>query len=188
MDIESEKNAAKENFNLLVKNMPKILSEKESNISNQIHKAKTNPIKKLETIYIFMKEIYGYVSPYTPCQKGCSNCCHYPVSISDIEIEYIERKTKNRKNKSFTPAGDFHGTPCPFLYNGCCSIYEARPFVCRRHVVLTNTNKWCEPTLSNTETFPLLKFSEIEKSFYLIKIESMSFNEYDIRQVFGYHP
>ena len=185
MDIESEKNAAKHNFKLLVKNIPCRLSKKEENIAEQIHKAKTGPIKKLETLYMFMKEIYEYASIYTPCKKGCSACCHYSVSISDVEIEYIEKKTKKRKKKLFSSAENFHGTPCPFLYDGCCSIYEARPFVCRRHVVLTSTNKWCERTLSNTETFPLLNFSEIDNAFHLIKMESLSFDSYDIRQVFS---
>lgn len=185
MTLEKEQEAAKNNFERLNANIPKHLSNKEDHFSDKIQKAKTNPAKKLSSLYDFMNDLYKYVSTYTPCKKGCNNCCHYSVTISEIEIKYIERHTKNKRNKPYHHQKSFHGTPCPFLIDKSCSIYHARPFVCRRHVTLTNTNTWCDPKISNNEKFPLLQFSSIDEAYKHILIKSESFDLFDIRQVFG---
>ncbi|WP_075107898.1 YkgJ family cysteine cluster protein [Neptuniibacter marinus] len=131
-----------------------------------------------------MNELYEYASRYTPCKKGCSDCCHYAVTVSEVEIAFIEKFTRVKRQKTFSSKADFHGTPCPFLKNGSCSIYDVRPFVCRRHVTLTSTNTWCNPNISNNETFPLLRFTSLDEAFDDIRRESKSFEFYDIRQVF----
>jgi Fe-S-cluster containining protein len=131
-----------------------------------------------------MAEIYRHVLSLTPCKGGCSFCCYYPVSICEIEIAFIERNAKKKRLKNYAPKSDFHGTACPFLEKGRCSIYDSRPFVCRRHVALTKTNFWCDPVRSNEETFSLLNFSGIEEAFDAIRRQSNSYDMFDIRQVF----
>jgi len=185
MRIDEERAAAEKNIERLTANIPTRLSEKEDKFSTQLIRAKKSPRKKLESLYSFMDELYEFVSKYTPCKKGCTNCCHYAVTVSDVEIEHIERFTKKKRNRQPLPKKDFHGSPCPFLKQGACSIYNARPFVCRRHVTLTETNAWCDPSISNDETFPLLKFTSIEEAFEHIRIESNSIELSDIRQIFS---
>lgn len=184
MTIDEEKIAARLNYDRLVAAIPKRLSEREDSFGDKIKNSKLSPIKKLEALYIFMDELYEFVSKFTPCKKTCSSCCHYKVNVSEIEIAFIESHSKKRREKKFLPEWDFHGSPCPFLENDKCSIYSARPFVCRRHVVFTNDNTWCHSNVSNSEEFTLLKFTGIDSAFDHIRIESESFGMYDIRQVF----
>ncbi|RJX18453.1 MAG: YkgJ family cysteine cluster protein [Desulforudis sp.] len=186
MNLDEEKVSAQNNFNRLVAEIPVRLSEREDRFASMIERTKTNPAKKLESLYSFMTELYEFVSKYTPCKKGCSGCCHYSVTVSKVEIVHIEKNAKIKRNRSISPRQDFHGLQCPFLKQGVCSIYEARPFVCRKHVALTSTNTWCSPDISNNETFPLLHFSGINDAFEHIRSESASFEVYDIRQIFGH--
>lgn len=184
MKLEEARLGAKKNFDQLVSEIPKRLSDREDGFLAQIEKAKISPKKKLESLYSFMNDLYQFASRFTPCKKGCNSCCHYSVTVSEIEIAYIEKHGGKRRNKSLGPKRDYHGSPCPFLVNGGCSIYEFRPFVCRRHVTLIPTSHWCDPVRSNDETFPLLEFSNINKAYDLIRRESSSYEMYDIRQVF----
>jgi uncharacterized protein len=185
MNLKDEQDSAKKNYDRLASNIPFQLSKREDGFAVQIQRAKLSPAKKLKSLYSFMNELYTFASKYTPCKKGCSSCCHYKVSISEIEIAHIENHTKIKRNEIFNQSENFHGTPCTFLKNGACSIYEVRPFVCRRHVTLAATNTWCNPEISNDETFPLLRFSGIDDAYDHIRRESESFELHDIRQVFG---
>lgn len=82
----------------------------------------------------------------TPCTKGCSHCCKsgMRIDISELEANYIKHKlgiannTINFGEKGYIPQG-----PCPFLINDVCSIYEIRPYQCRKHVVLEKDNTKC---------------------------------------------
>lgn len=184
MELDKEKDIAAKNFARIAANIPSRLSEKEDRYAIKMHRSTKNSENKLASLYLFMTELYEYVSKFTPCKKGCSHCCHYSVSVSEIEIAYIEKHSKAKRRKTFLPKSNFHGSPCPFLKEGICSIYDARPFVCRRHVALTSENTWCNPSISNDEVFPQLKFSGIDEAFDQIRRESASFTLYDIRQAF----
>ena len=185
MEADQESKAASANIERLVTQMPASLAEREAKFSSQLIRAKLNPAKKLERLYSFMNELYSHILKYTPCRKGCNACCHYKVSVSDIEIAHIEAHTKKRRNKKFLPKSEFHGTPCPFLHQGSCSIYEARPLVCRRHVTLTSTSYWCDPKVSFDKSFPMIQISSVDEAFEHIRKTSNSVETYDIRQVFG---
>lgn len=183
--IESEQSFANENRGELVAHMPANLSEREDRAFNRISNSKVNPAKKLASLYQMMEEMYRYVDGFTPCKKGCSACCHYGVTVSEIEIQHIERVTKKKRLKERRPKESFHGKPCVYLKNGSCSIYAARPYVCRRHIALTSSAHWCDPSRSLEVEFPLLKFTSFEEAFAHIRRESQSFDNDDIRQVFG---
>lgn len=76
------------------------------------------------------------------CQAGCSGCCHHHLSVFPIEadavreaiaalpeqdrsvIEQQARKVIEREAKGEPVA-------CPLLVENRCSIYEARPLICR---------------------------------------------------------
>jgi Fe-S-cluster containining protein len=85
------------------------------------------------------------------CAKGCSHCCHIPLTISGKEAQMISRATGLAAMKSprnAVPVQDLvdddsvtsasarlhhwqTGMACPFLTDDACSIYEVRPLACR---------------------------------------------------------
>lgn len=164
--------------------LPNRLAEKEDQLVEWHARLKGNPRTKLLALYDFMAELYRPLAPLTPCKKGCAYCCHYPVSISSVEIDIIERGTGRKRIKKLRPAEAYHGQPCPFLVKGACSIYDYRPFVCRRHLSLTKTPYWCHPDRANEAEFQQLRFSEVELVFKLILAEDTLTRPVDIRQVF----
>lgn len=185
MDLKDEKKYASENYEKLVSQLPEKLIKLEGKALDRISKSKKNTLNKLDSLYLKMGKVEGYIQRFTPCKKGCSACCHYPVTVSEIEIKYIERNTKfrkaKRKNNDFKKT---NGKPCVFLINNSCSIYHARPYACRRHAVLTKTAYWCDPIRSGDEKFPLLMFSGFDAAFDYVRRESNSYNLVDIREAF----
>lgn len=172
-------------YKVVASSIPKNLELKESELLEWYAKLKGNPQTKLRSLFDFMSKLYDVVNKFTPCKKGCTSCCYYPVSISDVEIKLIERETGRKRSKVTTVANTYQGLACPFLQNNACSIYDHRPFVCRRHVTLTKTSHWCDPERANTAKFPLLKFSEVDRVFNKLIKEAGTGMTYDIRQVFS---
>lgn len=82
------------------------------------------------------------VAPVKPlaCRAGCDHCCRNMIQVRPLFAILAVATAKAR----FTPARmtEFidrlvKGTPfCPFLFDGRCSIYEARPMVCRGYYSL----------------------------------------------------
>ncbi len=79
------------------------------------------------------------------CKEGCSKCCHTEISIFTWEaaliVEWFESLSIQMKSILYTlwvkeqeigedPEG-VEKRPCPFLYEDRCSIYNARPNICR---------------------------------------------------------
>ena len=187
MDIQESKNFAKDRIKALEEEIPLRIKRKEENLFNRLSNAKLKPIKKLASLYDAMNEIYGFAAKFTPCKKGCSKCCYYNVTVSEIEVQYIELNEGIKRDKVLGNKRDFHGERCPFLgKSGSCEIYNSRPFVCRRHVVVTEDSTWCETDKANKHTFPLLAFSEVDKSFDLIRVEAgCEKSQTDLRQLFN---
>jgi hypothetical protein len=93
------------------------------------------------------------------CRRGCSHCCHIPVSITSAEARVIGAATgKAVAAPAGLTCGDldlskvrpwevqqrrFIGQPCPFLSGSECSIYDSRPFACRVHVSLDDDAFLC---------------------------------------------
>lgn len=76
------------------------------------------------------------------CAKGCDNCCKQhdvPVSMPEFMgmvwyvTEVLDDEKRERLLNSLGPPGQT--TVCPFLMDGACSIYRARPLACREYVV-----------------------------------------------------
>jgi Fe-S-cluster containining protein len=86
------------------------------------------------------------------CRSGCDACCHVPVGVQAHEVliaaNYVQthfspteldalivrvagyrEAFEGRSNAERTALK----TPCAFLRDGACSIYEARPEACRSH-------------------------------------------------------
>lgn len=80
------------------------------------------------------------------CGRGCSHCCHSWVDASAPEVLYavkamspaarlralgsVARICEQTGGKSFDERTALV-TPCPLLQDHMCTVYEARPIVCR---------------------------------------------------------
>lgn len=63
--------------------------------------------------------------------KDCSTCCElYPIDLNDKEYKILKNLKPDLKTDDF---GVLHiiQPPCPFLEDHRCTIYEARPMICR---------------------------------------------------------
>jgi Fe-S-cluster containining protein len=100
------------------------------------------------------------------CSKGCHWCCHQavfavthewlyireyiasslPEGISDVFSE--RAKTKSKRTLAL-PAKELlkFKDPCPFLDDGACSVYPARPMACR--IYLSSSVQSCREEFLN---------------------------------------
>ena len=101
-----------------------------------------------------VKDLYQKVSDFkvgpealakSHCQKGCSRCCYVDLSVFQVESKNIEHwfgslateKQNAIREKWQTPLNftqTFSGVEtqsCVFLHEEACTIYEARPLICR---------------------------------------------------------
>ncbi len=182
-DLSSERKYAEENYARIIQRLPPKLLAKEDGLLPKFQRHKGSPLRKLGLLFDFMDVLYGAVGPFLACKRGCSYCCHYEIALTEVEIAFIEEKTGYRRRTTAGPV-PIYGQSCPFLKNDACSIYAARPFVCRKHVVLTRTSHWCHVDRANTEEFPLLTFSEVNNVFGHILVESGHTEPRDIRTIF----
>lgn len=111
----------------------------------------SNTSRKLKLIKLqsILSDVRALSDPYTACNKGCSNCCYQRVMLSQTEAEAIGNKINVNpvqlpRNYTLPDVEAFnHETPCTFLKNGSCSIYDYRPFMCRNQVNLDIDNTLC---------------------------------------------
>ncbi len=85
---------------------------------------------------LFQHQLGPEVKSISQCKKGCSQCCKVELSVFSVEAEAIriwfEKLEENQKRSLQTlweeevPTG-----VCSFLHGDHCSIYEARPLICR---------------------------------------------------------
>ncbi len=169
----------------MTSSLPENLKKTEVEFFIETKNSQLPHLKQLEKLYSFMNVLYEHVNKYTPCKKGCSYCCSYYITISDIEIQLIEKNHKEiKRRKQFNTDNKGVGTPCLFLKNGGCSIYESRPYVCRRHVMLTPDSSACTESNAHAHLLQLLEWPELEKSYNFIRAASGPTKLYDVRDVF----
>lgn len=73
---------------------------------------------------------FALAAPPAACKKGCGWCCHQRVGAAAIEVLAIARALADRPEAALI-AGWKPGTPCAFLKDGACAIYDIRPLKCR---------------------------------------------------------
>lgn len=122
------------------------------------------------------------------CKDGCAACCHMNVTISAIEAKQIQAVTGARSialdsSRTHDPA-EFGGKRCPFLSESKCSIYDSRPFSCRKHVSFDTTSYWCQPERSHKHNLPMIRFDGAEEAFFEVTGRSHSGVFGDIRDFF----
>jgi hypothetical protein len=66
------------------------------------------------------------------CGKGCCGCCELE-SISALETYIIRGFLDRQSIRLEEPASASTKDQCPLLSSGLCTIYPARPLICRTH-------------------------------------------------------
>ena len=94
-------------------------------------------------------EFARVVEPLAACRRGCAHCCHIRVEMTQLEAERlgsaIGRAPNTRQRYMPAEEGAYgYDTPCPFLVESDCSIYEHRPFACRKHHSLDVDALFCQ--------------------------------------------
>ncbi len=95
------------------------------------------PIESLqENASGFFDKIYSKYSASMKCSLGCSKCCYTDISVFEVEIQRIKDWFITLEVGKQNELLELWKTPvetgaCTFLYNDRCSIYEARPVICR---------------------------------------------------------
>lgn len=117
----------------------------------------------------FFDKIFDKHKEQMSCAKGCAKCCHTDISIFTWEAELIVdwfmalgESEKNRLKSLWLhdqqKGEDQYGKeamPCTFLYDNACSIYEARPIICRTQGAPLFVNDAVDACpLNFTEHFP----------------------------------
>lgn len=146
--------------------IPFELSVREDAIRKSLAQENASSKSKLRKLYKLTNEIMEFSAPYTACSKGCSDCCRMNVMISQAEANYIGDST-HRKPYILTKSkihkeDQYLGNECPFLKENACSIYEFRPYVCRKHVSFDESAYWCDPNRTLNVPMPMLQFSELQ--------------------------
>lgn len=95
------------------------------------------PINSLqENASGFFDKVQAKYSAQMKCTEGCSKCCYTDISVFEVESENIkewfESLSEERQSELKTLwQAPVNAGACSFLYNERCSVYEARPIICR---------------------------------------------------------
>jgi uncharacterized protein len=119
-----------------------------TSLPKRITQISARPVIRLKEVLNTADQIFDHAGKFAACARGCGHCCHVSVPITQFEANYMG------ENLGITPVAlkqsvkhelsEFGShTPCPFLANGECSIYEVRPLTCRMHMNFDRDNYWC---------------------------------------------
>lgn len=95
------------------------------------------PIETLqENASGFFDKVIGLYQSEMKCKEGCSKCCYTDISVFSVEgkriedwFDHLEEKAQNDLQELWQTKNE--PGACSFLYNDACSIYPARPVICR---------------------------------------------------------
>lgn len=127
----------------------------------------------------------------TACGSGCTYCCNLQVEISVPElaslVAYVEENFSKAETEALRARVQeaerrtrglnsyerlFARVPCPLLSDGQCSVYPARPLVCRGY----NSYNWaiCAQDLSYPRSWRLIPHDSAQKNIYSDVLEGLS--------------
>lgn len=146
--------------------IPKELNEREDAIRKVLSRENSSSRSKLKKVYNLMNEIIEVAKPFTACGKGCSDCCNQNVMISETEAKFITEAISTQpiqlESSIIHDEKKFLGVACTFLKNNACSIYDVRPYTCRKHLSFDEDAYLCHPSRSIEHKSPMIVFSEAE--------------------------
>ena len=117
-------------------------------LPKRITRISARPVIRLKEVLDTANQIFDHAGKFAACARGCGHCCHVSVPITQFEARFMGEnlgirpvELKQSIKHELTEYGS--QTPCPFLQQGECSIYEHRPLTCRMHMNFDRDNYWC---------------------------------------------
>jgi hypothetical protein len=148
---------------------------------------------RLRALYALLDELNSFNGDNVACRRGCAHCCHTQVAISPAEAEMLGRaigqKPKqnvgriNRQGYYDEQPYGYH-TPCTFLVNNECSIYEHRPLACRKLINLDVDDLLCRLTPPPGPAVPYADRIEFDFANVFISNGGRTPKTADIREYF----
>jgi Fe-S-cluster containining protein len=130
------------------KSVPPELKKHVVTLPKRIKEISARPVIRLKEVLSTADQIFDHAGKFAACERGCGHCCHVSVPITQFEAIYMGEnigilpiKQKQTVKHELNEYGSH--TPCPFLNQGECSIYEFRPLTCRMHMNFDMDNYWC---------------------------------------------
>jgi Fe-S-cluster containining protein len=117
-------------------------------LPKRITNISARPVIRLKEVLNTADQIFDHAGKFAACARGCGHCCYVSVPITQFEARFmgdnLNIKPIELKQSIKHELSEFSShTPCPFLVNSECSIYEYRPLTCRMHMNFDVDNYWC---------------------------------------------
>jgi hypothetical protein len=145
---QQRRQLAAENLDCFFSSVSPELKQHVQSLPKRIAQMNARTPVKLQEALRTADQVFAHAGQFAACTRGCGHCCHVHVPIADFEAQYISHHigavAQPLKQSIPHDRSEFSGrTPCPFLTDGECSIYEYRPFTCRMHLNFDIDNFWC---------------------------------------------
>jgi Fe-S-cluster containining protein len=123
----------------------------------------------------FWKRVAARFPDQFACHAGCGICCTL-TSVNHLEAAVIAAHVADHPlPPGHDPAAEAVA-PCPFLTADRCSVYAARPLICRTHGLPLRGTEFSERIMHSCPyNFAAMEIAEIDDSFAL-DIEKISLN------------
>lgn len=167
---EQRRKLATDKLDKFFSTVPADIKERVQSLPKRIAQMNARVSVKLQEILRTADLIFSFAGKFAACARGCGHCCHVHVPIADFEAQFIADRVDTQlvalKQSIRHDRAEFSGkTPCVFLKNGECSIYEARPLTCRMHLNFDIDSFWCqhenwnkpEAAIPRPDIYPLME-------------------------------
>ena len=97
-------------------------------------------------LYSHEEVLRRFLRAYAPWRRGIDSMRDTFFNISRLQQKRMSHRDSPEDDSAFNAElvkYSEHDLSCPFLFEGACSIYEVRPYVCAS-VVSVSPAEWCE--------------------------------------------
>ena len=150
--------------------------------TRRIMQMNANVGSKRQRLIELAGRVNAAVQPHTACRTGCSYCCSMPTMIFQHEAERLADASGRpavpvrfrSHDHALLAALRFYGQACPFLDEGRCTVYAARPIICRLHHSLNASPANCDCSIPPAERKGVAQYDPdyVETPYRLLSIRA----------------